>query len=255
MKWRDCIDARHAVGSTMEEARGVAARGAPEGSTVCARAQTAGRGRHGRRWISALDAGVWLTTVLRPPAQPGVEHLSLVAGVAVWRAMRALGAHDVRLKWPNDLVARGRKLAGLLLEADGLGTEHPKVFVGIGINWAASATVDWPAELQGQGIGLQDLVPAAPTPKAVAEAVVESLQTHYAAWKTDGLQPTLAAWREADALAKQTVRVAVNGDWLQGEADGVADDGQLIVQTAAGAVHVGAGEVLCVRPNMGDSYV
>src|SRR6185312_603369 len=138
MSWTELIDPRNAVGSTMEEVRFVAARGAVEGTTVWARAQTAGRGRHGRHWASPLDAGVWLTTLLRPASQPGIEHLSLVAGVAVWRALRQLGADAVRLKWPNDVVAHGRKLAGVLLEADGLGTQHPKVFVGMGINWAGA---------------------------------------------------------------------------------------------------------------------
>lgn len=121
--------------STMAEVADLASAGAPEGTTVIAEEQTAGRGRIGREWQSLPYAGLWLTTLLRPAVEPSsLGWLPLVTGIAVAHAVRAQTDIDVGLKWPNDIVISTSnglaKAGGILSErlADG------SVLVGIGIN-------------------------------------------------------------------------------------------------------------------------
>lgn len=242
---------RDVVQSTMQEARILALQQAPHGTTVRAREQRAGRGRRGRVWTAPKDSGVLMTTLLRPTPQAGLERLSIVAGVAVWQALAALGA-PVQLKWPNDVVANGRKVAGILLEADGLTTAAPVVYIGVGINWARAST--WAVDFPGAPVGLQDLLAPAPPPAQVAATVLSHLQRHIEVFFKEGLSEAMRLWRTADVLWQQDVRLEVEGRMLRGVAAGLAVDGRLVVQTSDGPVHVGAGEVHGVRPQQGTAY-
>jgi BirA family biotin operon repressor/biotin-[acetyl-CoA-carboxylase] ligase len=122
------------VGSTLDVAHELAAKGAEAGTLVVANVQTAGRGRMGRTWRSERGAGIWLTLIERPSDASALEVLSLRVGLALAPALDAFTAAPVRLKWPNDLYLRDRKLAGILIEArwrEG----HPEwVAIGVGIN-------------------------------------------------------------------------------------------------------------------------
>ncbi len=105
------------AGTTQEEARALARRGAPHGTIVLAEEQNAGRGRRGRTWISPPGAGIWATVILRDPLGPEGPHwLTLAAAVAVCEAARELGASAAEIKWPNDLIAGGRKFGGVIGE-------------------------------------------------------------------------------------------------------------------------------------------
>lgn len=123
------------VDSTSERAFAALAAGvARHGDVHIAREQTAGRGRRGASWASARDAGLYMSVVLRParPANPAA--LTIGAGLAVLEAVRDAGARDARLKWPNDVLVDGAKLAGILVETRGLDPAAPHYVVGIGIN-------------------------------------------------------------------------------------------------------------------------
>lgn len=138
------------VDSTNEIAKLLAERGAPEGTTVGARAQTKGRGRQGRSWWSLPDRAVYCSILFRPPwTSAETVWLALISAVAVVDALSAHGLPDVQIKWPNDVLAKGRKIAGVLLEPR-LGALRPDfVVVGIGVNIAHKED-DWPAELRGK---------------------------------------------------------------------------------------------------------
>ena len=104
------------VPSTNDLAGALAERGAREGCAVIAEAQTAGRGRHGRAWSSPPGAGLYISTILRPPTR-ALSLLTIAAGVAVADAIQLATGLDAQLKWPNDVYAGDRKLAGVLAEA------------------------------------------------------------------------------------------------------------------------------------------
>ncbi|MEP6729662.1 MAG: biotin--[acetyl-CoA-carboxylase] ligase [bacterium] len=122
-----------AVGSTLDAAHALASS-SKSGTLVLADEQTAGRGRHGRRWMSAPGAGVWLTLIERPADARALDVLALRCGLYAAEALDTLAGTSVRVKWPNDLYVGDRKLAGILIETRWRGTAPEWVAIGFGLN-------------------------------------------------------------------------------------------------------------------------
>jgi BirA family biotin operon repressor/biotin-[acetyl-CoA-carboxylase] ligase len=179
------------VTSTNDLAREWAGSGAPEGTLVVASSQTKGRGRAGRTWVSGPGAGLWLSLVLRPElAHPSAGLLPVALGFGVVAALRELGpACD--LKWPNDVLWRGRKLAGLLVESQSRGDRVSLAVAGIGLNWI-------PPDLGGDSERATGLVEAfsgnAPSPEAVLARVLDQVEKAYFLLKAAGPRPFVKAW-------------------------------------------------------------
>ncbi|WP_411849555.1 bifunctional biotin--[acetyl-CoA-carboxylase] ligase/biotin operon repressor BirA [Stenotrophomonas sp. LGBM10] len=236
------LDIAWSVGSTNTE---LLRCSAPQRGTavLLAERQTGGRGRRGREWASPLAAHVYLS-VLRGFAG-GLSRLgglSLVAGVAVAEALRAQGIGEVTLKWPNDLVVDGRKLGGLLVEGGGEFAGPARAVIGLGVNvrmpaeYAAQITQPWTdlATLAGSH---------AVERNALVAALLASLLPALEAFDADGLAPFLPRYAALDGLAGREVRVEEAGQWIDGVALGLADDGALRVRTADGERVFHAGEV------------
>ena len=208
---------------------------------LAAEAQTAGRGRRGRRWHSAPGAGVTFSLgrrVRRPVRE--LAALSLVAGVAAARALRALGLRQAALKWPNDLMVDGAKLGGILVE----NRDSNYAVIGIGINCRRTRGLD-----AGRGrkpAFLHDYV-AVPRNRVIQEvgcALLEAL----AAFEERGLDALRAEWQAMDAHAGQRLRVRLaNGKVLTGTASGLAQDGSLQLMTRRGLQAVNSGRVMSAR--------
>jgi BirA family biotin operon repressor/biotin-[acetyl-CoA-carboxylase] ligase len=214
--------------STNDRARALAAGGAPHGTLVTAAAQTAGRGRQGRTWDAPAGRALLMSLVLRE----WPRLLPLVAAVAV-ADVAAAGGADISIKWPNDVLLRGGKLAGILVEAR---PQEGWAVVGIGMN-VAVRPADLPAELRDRAASLE-LEPAAvdTTLAALLTALGERLALEPAA--------LLAAFRERDALLGRQVR------WQRGEgtAAGIDEDGRLLVDRPDGTrAALDAGEVHLAR--------
>jgi BirA family biotin operon repressor/biotin-[acetyl-CoA-carboxylase] ligase len=168
VEWHDSLP------STMDLAHTRAAEGAAHGTAVAARVQTAGRGRRGRTWHSPAG-GLWMSVVCRPADAEGVEHLSLRVGLAVAETIERLFPDLPRLtvKWPNDLLLGGRKLAGILCEARWEGGTPAWVIAAVGLNVSNPI----PDEVAGQATRLADFIPglhperlAEPLAAAIADA-------------------------------------------------------------------------------------
>lgn len=160
--------------STMDAAHRLAEQGAPHGTAVAAREQTAGRGRRGRAWDSARG-GLWLSVIGRPAVATGMEHLSLRVGLALAEALEreAGGRFRIAIKRPNDLLVAGRKLAGILCEARWEGPVPAWVVVGLGLNVANPLPPDLPAtSLAALGIEASVDTLAGPVARAMAEATL-----------------------------------------------------------------------------------
>ncbi|WP_262071731.1 MULTISPECIES: bifunctional biotin--[acetyl-CoA-carboxylase] ligase/biotin operon repressor BirA [unclassified Stenotrophomonas] len=236
------LDIAWSVGSTNTEllrcsapARGTA--------VLLAERQTGGRGRRGREWTSPLAAHVYLS-VLRGFAG-GLSRLgglSLVAGVAVAEALRAQGIAGVTLKWPNDLVVEGRKLGGLLVEGGGEFAGPARAVIGLGVNVRMPA--DHGAQITQPWTDLATLAGAQGVARnALVAAILASLLPALEAFDADGLAPFLPRYAALDGLAGRAVRVEEGGQWIEGHALGLADDGALRVRTAQGERVFHAGEV------------
>jgi len=209
------------IGSTNARARELAAAGAPHGTAVTADEQTAGRGRQGRGWSTPPGSALAVSLVIRDPD----PLLSLRAGLAV----ADLAGAAARVKWPNDVLVDGRKVAGILAEGR---PQEGWAVLGIGVNAALDLAVlpDEVRERAGTlGLAERDL------PRALEE-LLSALERRLEA----STEATLRALRERDALAGRPVR----WDGGSGTGAGIADDGALLVRDAGGALHaLAAGEV------------
>jgi len=209
------------IGSTNARARELAEAGAPHGTAVTAGEQTAGRGRQGRGWSTPPGSALAVSLVIRDPD----PLLSLRAGLAV----ADLAGAAARVKWPNDVLVDGRKVAGILAEGR---PQEGWAVLGIGVN-AALDLVVLPADVRERA-GTLGLAPAE-LPRALQE-LLGALERRLA----QPPEATLAALRERDALAGRPVR----WDGGSGTGAGIADDGALLVRDAGGALHaLAAGEV------------
>jgi len=206
--------------STNARARELAAAGAPHGTVVTAGEQSAGRGRQGRTWSAAAGRALLCSIVIRDP----VALLPLAAGAAV-ADVAGVGA---RLKWPNDVLIDGRKVAGILVEGR---PQEGWAVVGIGVNVALSLE-DLPAELRERA-GTLGLSPREIEP--TLDAVLGRLEH----WISVDARALVDAVRERDALLGRDVR------WAGGCGVGAGIDagGRLLVQTEGGTVALDAGEV------------
>ena len=230
--------ARAEVESTNDAAWEALAAGTPDGTVIVADAQTRGRGRAGRRWHRAPGRGLALSALLtldgeRRPA--GV--LPLAAGLALARALDELGAAP-ELKWPNDLLLGGRKLAGILCEtrgaaarANGAGAGEA-VVIGVGVNVLERAE-DFPPALRASATSLA-LAGHALDRESVAAAFLNALEPLWGELEDGAPAPVLAAWRARAGIWGRHVRVRAPGGVLEGVARALDPDGGLVVALADG---------------------
>jgi BirA family biotin operon repressor/biotin-[acetyl-CoA-carboxylase] ligase len=235
------------IDSTNTYLRQEARHGAPEGLVAVADHQTAGRGRLDRRWESPPGANLLTSVLLRPACDSGHLHLASAA-VAMAAADACLDVAGVEpaLKWPNDLLVGGAKLAGVLAEAEFDGPRLAAVVVGIGIN------VAWPGPAEAGGTCLDDAGGAAqPVDKAVLlDRMLEGLAARRPLLDDEAGRRALAdEVRRRCATLGQRVRVTLPAGELTGVATAIDDAGRLVVATASGPRTVSAGDVVHLRPD------
>jgi BirA family biotin operon repressor/biotin-[acetyl-CoA-carboxylase] ligase len=235
------------VGSTNDVARALAEEGAAHGEVVIAESQTAGRGRRGRAWISPPGRNIYLSVILRPDLPPvRAPELTLLSSVALCQAVRHAGV-PADIKWPNDLMVHGRKVAGVLTEMAAEVDQVQWVVLGVGINVNARAE-DFPPELRGSATSLC-LERGQPVPRALlASAVLGALEEWLDRHAAEGFGPVRAAWKEMSETLGREVRVRSPGHDVEGVAEDVDEIGALIVRTRAGRERVLAGDVESLRP-------
>jgi BirA family biotin operon repressor/biotin-[acetyl-CoA-carboxylase] ligase len=223
----------------------LAERGLARPVLLLADEQTAGRGRRGQRWHSAPGEGLTLSlaVVVRRPLRE-LAALPLVAGVAVARALRALGVARAALKWPNDIVVDGAKLGGILAETKSLNGAI-KAVVGVGINLRGAAALR--TRLRRKVAALEQFT-AVPDPETMAGAIAQTLLESLTAFETRGLDAVRADWDRLDAHAGQRLRVRLaDGRVLTGVASGLESDGALRLATRTGMRAVHSGRVISAR--------
>jgi BirA family transcriptional regulator, biotin operon repressor / biotin---[acetyl-CoA-carboxylase] ligase len=227
---------RGVVTSTQAVAFELAERGAADGTVVVADTQTAGRGRRGRVWRDEPGESLLMSIIARPRTSVAdLPKLSLAAAVAVAEAIAVATGLDGRLKWPNDVLVNGRKLAGILLESR-IAAE-PIVVAGIGINLRQRG---FPDALAGTATSVHLEGGRAVEPEELLEAVADAFDGWRLRLEIEGFAPLRARWL---ALADTIGREVTVGD-QRGVAVDLAADGALVLQQAHGVHHVVAGEVI-----------
>ena len=231
------------VRSTNDVAAALAAAGARSGTVVLADGQRAGRGRQGRAWSSPTGAGLYGSVVLRPGAVvPSL--LTLAAGVALADGVRAASGLEARLKWPNDVLAGGRKLAGILAESclqpDGAA---PAIVLGFGINVRAAAH---PPAVAALATSLEEELGRTVDRGLLLAECLAALAARYGDLQGGRSAGVLAAWRDRADL-ERPVEWDDAGQPRRGVAVAIDEAGALVVRTGSGLVHLTAGEVRWTR--------
>lgn len=218
----------------------------PGHSRAClAEFQTSGRGRRGRAWLAPAGSGLCLSLAWSfRSSPPQLACLGLVAGVAVLRAARSAGAAGAKLKWPNDVLVEGRKLAGVLIDVKGEAGGPLQAVVGVGLN------VDLPDATGAEIVAAGGIAPASLRAAGagmgrneVAAALIAELHRALAEFSERGFAALADEWRAADYLQGRDVAIDVDGDSVAGVVRGIASDGRLQLETGQGIRHFTTGDV------------
>jgi BirA family biotin operon repressor/biotin-[acetyl-CoA-carboxylase] ligase len=232
------------TGSTMDVARALAEAGAPEGVTVVADEQTAGRGRLGRSWVAPPGVNLYVSILVRPtPA--AMKRLGMVAPLAVAEAVAAVGGPPVTFKWPNDVRVGGRKLSGILIESGFAGNVPAYAVVGIGLN--VNLEVARYPEIAALATSIARETGRPVSREEALAALLNAFERSYECPDADAVR---AAWRARLETLGQEVDVSFGGRTEHGLAEDVDEDGALILRRADGTrVVLPAGEVTLRRPS------
>ena len=227
------------LGSTSDEAKDLAAKGAASWTAVWARSQTAARGRRQRAW-AAPPGNLYLSIILRPPGPPAaVAQLGFAAALAVADSLAPLLAppERLRLKWPNDVLVDGRKIAGILLESAAARDGVDWLVVGIGVNLASHPEgTETPAtSLAAAGVPAEV--------ETVLQALLVAFQRWVDRWEREGFEPLRRAWLARAQGLGEVVGVRLERESFTGRFLDLDRDGALLLETGAGPRRVAAGEV------------
>ncbi len=232
------------LGSTNTEAASQARQGADEGLCVIAREQSAGRGRHGRTWVSEPDAGLYFSIVLRPKLDlKYLPLITLMAGVAVYDTLKEFGLKP-DIKWVNDVLIGDKKISGILAETVDTPSGNA-VIVGIGINLKSS---NFPVEIAETATSIE--AETLGSSGNVEGALIKYLSYWYEILKNDeGPTEIIQNWRgRSSYFSGKAVRVTLPDGVLEGTTDGLEENGALRVKTSDGSVTiVQAGDVERLR--------
>ena len=230
------------IDSTNREAMRQAESGAEEGLVIIADHQTEGRGRLGRSWFTAGEDALALSTLLRPEMMPEhVPQLSLLTAVALHRAL-VKHVPDIRIKWPNDLLVHGAKIAGILTEMRGEPGHVHAVVLGIGLN-IRKPQQGWPKEIPQ---AVTDLTTASGQPVSrlrIAAELIEALDTCYDEYLNHGFARIREWWWEAHAASGQMVRAHGHSGYVEGIAEALDEDGALLMRVDGGLQRFVAGDI------------
>jgi BirA family biotin operon repressor/biotin-[acetyl-CoA-carboxylase] ligase len=211
-----------------------AQQGARSGAICLAELQHAGRGRHGRHWVSPFAGNVCLSLLWRSGlGAAALGGLSLAVGIAVLRCLQSVGIRGAGLKWPNDVLVDDAKLAGILIDVAGEASGPCAVIIGIGINFslpgATGATIDQPWTELSALAGTSDL-----SRNRLAAILIDNLFEVLGVFEEQGLLPFQEEWRRHDVVAGRPVSLQLPHARVQGTARGIDAGGALLVETATG---------------------
>lgn len=238
------VAAYETIGSTNDEAKRLAHQGAAEGLIVWALQQNAGRGRRGRAWVSP-PGNLYMSLVLRPRRRAAVAaQLGFVAALGLGEALGELAPMDIdiRHKWPNDLLANGKKIAGILLETEMVAGDQPDfVVMGVGINLASS-----PRDVTYPATSLAEEGASAIAPQTALAGFVRHFAPWLARWREEGFAPVRTAWLARAKGLGEAVQVRLEHGTLDGRFLDLDHDGALLLGMPEGSRRIAAGEIFPV---------
>lgn len=234
--------------STNEQAIQACQQGNCHGHLYIAEQQTAGRGRRGRQWVSPFARNLYMSLVWRfEQGVAALEGLSLLVGLALVRAMENIGIQGVQVKWPNDLLYQGRKLAGILVEISGEASGQCQAVIGIGVN------VEMPESLNEiidqPWVDLQQITGQRVSRNVLLAAIVNELVIQLERFEREGFSARVAEWQTYHAHQAVEVSLLIGKQVVSGICQGVDSSGALLLDTENGREVFHGGEV-SLRPRI-----
>ncbi len=208
--------------------------GAKEGGVVYAEAQSRGRGRMGRTWISPPQKGLWFSILLRPQMRPqAVTQITVAAATALSRAIRRISGVAVQVKWPNDILIDGRKVAGILTELNAEVDRVKYVILGIGVD-VNLAERDLPDDLKTLATSVRIASGKKVDRPALAAAILEELDADYARLNRGEFKTVAEEWESQCITLGRDVAITVGNREVRGRAESLDEDGALMVRSSHG---------------------
>jgi len=214
--------------------------------SVCvAEAQTHGRGRRGKKWVSPFGASVCLSMLWRfYKGYQSLEGLSLLIGMAVNQALKEVGIKDCKLKWPNDIYHNHKKLAGILIEVEGQATELTQAVIGIGVNFKLPNDIP---DIDQAFTDVSSILNVELDRNLFVAKLLEQIWKMIPIFNTHGLKPFIQLWQSADLYHNKPVSLLLGKGVVYGIYRGINERGALLLQTEKGIETFHGGEV-SVRP-------
>jgi BirA family biotin operon repressor/biotin-[acetyl-CoA-carboxylase] ligase len=208
--------------------------GVKEGVVVFAESQSRGRGRLGRSWTSPSGKGLWFSVLLRPDLRPQVAtQLTVACAIALVRAIRALTGLELEIKWPNDILIAGKKLAGILTELNAELDRVKHLIVGIGVDVNLSAA-DLPADLRKIATSLKIETGKPISRPELATLILRELDADYQRITTGQFAAVATEWEAACSTIGRDVRIMIGDRRICGRAEALDEDGALLLRTEHG---------------------
>lgn len=236
------------IASTNSHARALAEAGAVEGEIVIAEAQSAGRGRLGRHWASPAFANLYISFVLHPKLPPTeVPQITLMAAVALAETVETFISGTVTIKWPNDILVGGKKLAGILTEVSCDAEKVNYVVLGIGVNLNYPVQM-MPEEIRGRATSVFELTGKTVDRESFLKRLIRGLDRCYGELEASGFGVLALRWEARFGLRDRRVRVELLDQSVVGVARGIDRDGALLLEDDSGALQrIVAGDVIPVE--------
>ena len=222
--------------------------GAAEGIVVFAEKQTAGRGRLGRNWVSPSGKGLWFSILLRPPFPPqSVTRLTIATATSLARCIRKSTGTNAQIKWPNDILINGKKVAGILTELRAE-LDHVKyVILGIGLNVNLGLT-DFPGDVAKLATSLRIAASRTIDRPALAADLLSHLDSDYKRIKEGHFHAVSEEWEEMSCTLGREVQIQCGDRLIKGRAESLDPDGALLVRTQHGRLERILGGDVTLRP-------
>jgi len=231
------------VTSTQDIADKLARSGAGEGTIVIAKSQSMGRGRKRRPWASGSN-GIYLSIILRPQLKPGyVVQIPMVVGVALVTAINTITSLNARIKWPNDIIVNGKKVAGILTEMSSEMDRVNYVITGIGINLNTDIS-EFPDEIKATATSLKEESGHMLSGLQLIRSFLEELDKVYEIFIKEGFSPIAVEWKRLNNTIGANVRVFDGEIEILGRALDIDDEGFLIIVSESGSkIRILSGDV------------